>query len=117
MSYALDALIRRRKELEELLKKLERERDQVKAKLDKIKSREDELYKKLIKTRDPIEASRTEILIQKISEIRRTEESKLESLERKIRGAKHELEDVKRRIEILKPRAVKWVVEYEAKKP
>jgi len=116
MSYALDALIRRKKELEELLEKLRKERDEVKAKLDKVKAKEDELYKKLIRTRDPIEASRTEILMQKVSEIRRLEESKLESLERKIRGAEHELEDVKRRIEILKPRTVKWVVEYEAKK-
>jgi len=115
LGFSLDALLSKKEEIEKLLRQLEEERKTIEEKLAKIKAKEDEFYRQATQSRDPIEASKAELMLHKIAELRKKYESRLEEVKRKIRGAERELEEVKMRIEIVKPKTVKWVVEYEKK--
>ena len=115
MGFDLEKLQNRRSEIQELIKTLEADLNAKKEKFEKILRKEDKLYENMRTTRDALELSRIEILLQKISEKKRKLQEEIEGIERKLRGARRELEEIDRRIEIIKPKKVKWITEYGSK--
>lgn len=115
MGFDLEKLQSKKSETEKLIKELEEKLSDRKEVFEKILRKEDKLYESMRATRDALELSRIEILLQKISEKKRKVKGEIEELERKLRGARRELEEINRRIEIIKPKKVRWITEYNTK--
>ena len=115
MGFDLEKLQSKKSETEKLIKELEEKLSDRKEVFEKILRKEDKLYESMRATRDVLELSRIEILLQKISEKKRKVKGEIEELERKLRGARRELEEINRRIEIIKPKKVRWITEYNTK--
>lgn len=108
---SLEALERRRAQLEEEVRRLEEEARKVRELYDKAKKLEDEAYEALRGARDQSELSRLELRYLKVSDKRKAIEAKLNEFESRLRGAAQELEEVKRKIELRRPRPARWVEE------
>ena len=115
MVFDLEKLQNKKNETEKLIKELEEKLSDRKEVFEKILRKEDKLYESMRATRDVLELSRIEILLQKISEKKRKVKGEIEELERKLRGARRELEEMNRRIEITKPKKVRWITEYDTR--
>jgi len=100
----VDELEKRKRELEKIIKQLKAEDQEIREKYEKAKKLEDELYNKLMSTRDDIERARLELKYMKAKEYHSKFAQKLEEVEKKLRGAIAEYEEVSRMIEYLKPK-------------
>jgi len=116
MSQALTLaeLKEKRKKVEEDLKKLEAQLKEVEERYSSILKEEKRLYEELRKYRssgDLYGYNRIEMRLNVVSRSRREIENLKAETERRIRGYREDLVRIDKRIEFLKPKEVKFIVE------